>query len=134
MILYFIKFEILSFLVWIFNFKVLYFVKKNLENYTTIFEFGRLHEFWICFYYINILFYKNIKILRIFSKFFSTDFVIIKKFNIKIWFVFNILNGLFKFHSFPIANFLNSIWTKGYYILLNFYVNILNNIFLRVSK
>ena len=50
----------------------------------------------------------------------SIDFVLIKiktnNFIINFWFVINILNKLLKLQSF-LNIFLNSIWTKGYYII-----------------
>ena len=87
-------------------FRNLYFIKKTLKTYTTIFEFGRLHEFWISFcYYINTLFYKTtFEFSVVFSKIFSTDFFLIRNFLIKFFFM-NILNELLKFHSFLITYF-----------------------------
>ena len=56
-----------------------------MKNYTTIFEFGRLHEFE--FVLVTTLIYYIItniyEFLVIFNNFFSTDFVIIKKTIIK---------------------------------------------------
>ena len=44
-LLSFVKFEIINFELGIINFKIIYLVKRNMENYTIIFEFGRLNDF-----------------------------------------------------------------------------------------
>ena len=92
MILSFVKFEILSFWVWIFIFKILYFVKKTFKDYTTIFEFGSIHKFEFSFVTTLIHYFINFfEFLVILSKFFSTYFVIIfKRIIITILFFINI--------------------------------------------
>ena len=80
------------------------------DNMNFVFGFFTLLIYYFIKYYFNFWYFFPI---------FSQHIFITKIKNITNFFI-NILNELLKFQSFLMTRFLNSIWTKSYYILLYF--------------